>query len=334
MAKLFLHIGPHKTGSTYIQKYCLENRDQLLNLGVNYPNEGRMEQVTPYGHHEIVEKVKTLEQNKLDEYFSQFFGSAITLISSENFDRLSLEEIKKLGQSLSRLDVRIIFYRRNCLDLLPSWWQEQVKHGETCLLENFILPHILRPFASHIVNPGVVLDLYASVFGKDNITIVDYDASLQRDGVLRPIFDLLGIEWPAAKHEVINRSLKPELVEIIRTLNIIASLRDSEWRSHKTRARLLFMRKRKTAEIRAEVKHLRILIRDDLKPLRLSEAFAQRVNTAFRKNYASSFYMDDVLDKSPARRLLVPSGSWMLNKDALTACERIYQHIMTGDTSY
>jgi hypothetical protein len=332
MAKLFLHIGPHKTGTTYIQKYCFENRNQLLSLGVNYPNPGRLEKVSPYGHHEAVEKVKTLEQNELDEYFAQYVGSAITLVSSENFDRLSLEEIKKLGKSLSRLDVRIIYYRRNCLDLLPSWWQLHVKHGAVYSLHEFILPHILRPFASNIVNPGVVLDLYANVFGKDNITIVDYDAARQRDSIVRPIFELLGIEWPGAKREVTHRSLKLELVEIMRALTIIASLRDPEWHLHKARARKLFLRKRRTAEIRVEVKRLVTMIRGDLKPLKISEAFAHRVNTALRKNYASSFHLD-LLEKSPVRRLLAPSGNWMLNKDALIACERIYQHIMTGDTS-
>jgi hypothetical protein len=54
MAKLLLHIGPQKTGSTYIQKYCFENRHHLLSLGVNYPTAGRLEHVSPYGHHEAV----------------------------------------------------------------------------------------------------------------------------------------------------------------------------------------------------------------------------------------------------------------------------------------
>jgi hypothetical protein len=333
MAKLFLHIGPHKTGSAYIQKYCFENRDQLLSLGVNYPNPGHMEKVFLYGHHEAVEKVKTLEQNELDEYFAQYSGSAITLVSSETFDQLSLEEIKKLGKSLSRLDVRIIYYRRNCLDLLPSWWQEGVKHGEIFSFYDFVLPHILRPFASNIVNPQIVLDLYATVFGKDNITIIDYDLALQNGNILRPIFELLGTEVGILKNEIVNASLNAEMVEIIRALNIIASLGDSEWHGHKARAGALFLRKREEEVIRSQVEHVAAMIRDALKPLKLSRAFARRVNTAFKKNYASSFYMN-VLDKSPDRRLLIPSGNWMLNKDALTACERIYQHIMTGDTSY
>jgi hypothetical protein len=332
MAKLFLHIGPHKTGSTYIQKYCFENRDHLLSLGVNYPTAGRLEHVSPYGQHETVAKVKTLEQNNLDEYFSQFFGTATTLVSSQDFDGLTLEEIKKLGRSLAQVDVRIIYYRRNGLDLLPSHWQEEVKHGATSTLYQFISPHILSPLASKIMNPCIALNSYAGVFGKDRITIVDYDVALQKDGILQPLFELLGIERPPVKHEVINRSLEPDFTEIIRALNIIASQRESDWPLHKARTGPLFLRKRNAPAIRAEISYIAAVIRLHLKPLRISGSFVQSVNAVVSSNYASSFH-GDAIQTSPFRELLASNGDWLLDKDASAACERVYQYITAGDTN-
>jgi len=277
MAKLFLHIGPHKTGSTYIQKCFFANRDYLLNLGVCYPN---VDCGALYGQHGAVEKIKWLEQKELDKYWNQVLRTDINFVSSECFDGLNSPDIQKLSRALSKVDVRIIYYHRNYVDLLPSWWQKEVKHGSTLSLYEFILPHILRPFSSNIINPCGVLDLYANVFGQDNIIIIDYDRAVQNEGILHPILELLTIEMAAAKNEIVNASLKVEIVEIIRVLNAIAHF-NNQWNGLKVRA--LFFRKTQSAEISGEVEKLAAMIRDDMRPLRLGSGFFEgSVNSAFR----------------------------------------------------
>jgi Sulfotransferase domain len=322
--KLFLHIGPHKTGSTYIQKFFFDNRDHLRSLGVNYPNVGFIGQ---YGQHEAVKKIKTLGQQELDEYMAQLIGSEINFVSSENFDRLTSEDIQKLGKSLSNLDVRVVYYHRNYIDLLPSWWQEKVKHGSLTSFYEFVLPHILQPFASKIVNPGMILDLYANVFGKDNITIIDYDLALQKENILRPLLELLGIEWGIVKNEIVNPSLKVEIVEIIRALNIISDFHD-QWSSHNVRAS--FLRKRKAEIIGSDVEHLAGVIREHTKSLKLTgKFFEESVSATFKKKYESCL-LNKPFGAFPDREVRVPSDSWMLTGDAIAVCERIYQHIMAS----
>jgi len=39
--KLILHIGQPKTGTTSIQRFCLNHRNHLLQQGVLYPDAGR-----------------------------------------------------------------------------------------------------------------------------------------------------------------------------------------------------------------------------------------------------------------------------------------------------
>jgi hypothetical protein len=328
MAKLFLHIGPHKTGSTYIQKWFFENRSLLLNLGVNYPNVGFAGQ---YGQHEAVEKIKGLQEKELQKYLLQFSSGDINLVSSENFDRLKQWEIKKLARCLPPFDVRIIYYYRNYIDLLPSWWQEEVKHGSTISFYEFVLPHALRPFASAIVNPAIVLDAYASVFGKDNITIVDYALALKSGGILHPLLELLGVKLEVVKNELINSSLQVEIVEIIRALNTLAQF-NNEWHFHKMRT--LFLRKRKADPISSEVEQLITVIRAHTKPLSFAGGFFEKTMSAsFTSKYGSCF-LNSLLDGAPKREISVPSDNWILKENALEACKRIYQHIMTGDVTY
>ena len=201
MTQLYLHIGPHKTGSTFIQKVFFDHRERLGELGVHYPNLGFAGQ---FGQHDAVEKVRTLEQQPLQEYLAQFIGGELNFVSSENFDRLNQYEVRKLRNALPGVDVKIVYYYRNHIDLLPSWWQEDVKHGSTVSFFEYVLPHILRPFASNIVNPAIVLDLYASVFGKDNIVIIDYNAALRQDTIVSPLMELMGVELPDIANASVN----------------------------------------------------------------------------------------------------------------------------------
>ena len=80
--KLMLHIGTSKTGSTYIQHFLNENRAELLDQGIYYPEIGQFfQKKRPHkqaGHvlflHEALNKEKTLLENlkeeihKLDHY--------------------------------------------------------------------------------------------------------------------------------------------------------------------------------------------------------------------------------------------------------------------------
>jgi hypothetical protein len=68
-----------------------------------------------------------------------------------------------------------------------------------------------------------------------------------------------------------------------------------------------------------------------MKPLKLAGGFfANAVHRAFRKKYEACFF-NDLLDDLPDGEILIPSDNWMLERDALKACQHIYQHIMAGD---
>jgi len=192
------------------------------------------------------------------------------------------------------------------------------------------LPHILRPFSSKIVNPSVVLDLYGNVFGKANITVVNYDTALRKEGILRPILEMLDIKTIPVKHKILNPSLKPEVVELIRALNIIAKFNDQ---LHFKNVSVLFLRKKGANAIRSEVERLTAMVREHMKPLKLNGGFFEHsVNANFRKRYESCFF-NELPDNMPNHEVLVSGDSWMLKGDALEGCKDIYHYIMTGDVN-
>jgi len=332
MTKLYLHIGPHKTGSTYIQKFFNDNRDGLLGLGVNYANVGLG---VHFGQHVIIEQIKSLDQAALQTYLPQFLGGEVNFVSSENFDRLNAAQVDKFGKALmavdAKLEVKVVYYYRNYVDLLPSWWQEEVKHGSAVSFYEFALPHILRPFTSNIVNPAMLLDSYANVFAKENITVVDYDLAVEEGNILHPIFKLLNIDLGDVKNEIVNASAKLEVIEIIRALNAMAKFND-QWHLHKVRT--LFLRKKRNPEIANEVEQLSAAIRNHMKPVKFAGGFFEKsVLDVFKKRYEACFFNSEI-GEIPDREVSVPSDNWMLKSDILGTCERVYQHVMSGDVSY
>jgi hypothetical protein len=325
MSRLVLHIGPHKTGSTYIQKFLSENSEQLEELGVHYPKLGLGGQ---YGHHELVEKIRSLDESALAQYLGGYLGAGTNLLSSENFDRLKADDLARfraalLPQLTEPAQIQILFYHRNYADLLPSWWQEEIKHGGVFSFYEFMLPHLLRPFASNLVNPALVLDLYAQAFGKDSISVIDYDSA--RDELLVPLFSLAGIEMDPGANEVVNSSMKVELVEVLRVLNSIAKSRN-EWHFHRTRA--LFLQKLRDAPVAAELEELTEHIRAHMKPVRIAGGFFEKaVSAAFRTKYEARFF-NQPSETPPERELLVASDTWLLQ--GTPSCERIYQYLIEG----
>jgi len=217
MKKLYIHIGPHKTGSTYIQKSLFENRTRLLEGGLDYPDL----LVGPqWGHHKLVEAIKRREQDVVQQFVDSL--SQKSLISSENFENLHQNDINFLATFLSDFEVEVIFVKRSFSDLIISNWQESVKHGSEKTWSFFILEQVLRPFSSIILNQSATIDKWRTV--TELIHIINYDLVMKdnEDLLVRLLqnIDVNPIEFPSNRASI-NASLNYIDVEIIRILNSI-----------------------------------------------------------------------------------------------------------------
>ncbi|HET7736178.1 MAG TPA: hypothetical protein VFK52_09410 [Nocardioidaceae bacterium] len=133
--RVFLHIGAMKTGTTYLQKVMLRNREALADAGVLFP-------VGPGGWRLQVDGVRYLtganagETTRLHERAWenlrwQLLDHPATSVVSMEF--LSFADVATAGEFVSRLDgaeVHVVLGLRDTSRIVPALWQESARnHG-------------------------------------------------------------------------------------------------------------------------------------------------------------------------------------------------------------
>ncbi|HEY0184307.1 MAG TPA: hypothetical protein VGC09_15965 [Rhodopila sp.] len=223
-----VHVGPHKTGTTYLQLRFDAARERLRQGGVVYPAEWSSAENEP-SHRKLV---VGLREGRTADLKSQFEAiergnPEYVLISGEGINHLPQSAIAALRTLMGSHPVTLIFYCRRWSELLPSLWQERVKHGYDETFPEFFADNMSDPFASVIMNFALRLNVYADVFGFENIRLVSYsnicDAGIDLadhffDTFLphhRSLIDDLSV-LPVARP---NQSLPPLQVEVMRALN-------------------------------------------------------------------------------------------------------------------
>lgn len=227
MKRLFLHIGPHKTGSSYLQKTLFDHRSRLAEVGLGYPDAG-IEFL--WGHHALAAALHHQQWPEVRRYMREIVQRhGDVLLSSEDFDKLSAETWQAfstlLDESCGYDGVKLVFVRRAANDLLVSTWQECVKNGDTRSWERFFFDHLSRPDDSDIINPGNVLRRFEAGFGGATPIVIDYDAARACGEDLFDVFaaaightELRGLGSGAR----VNERMSLARVEIVRLLNVMA----------------------------------------------------------------------------------------------------------------
>jgi hypothetical protein len=130
----YIHVGPHKTGTTSIQWFLKENRAELLKHGYLVPESGNIHG----GHHPLVRQLcgRAVPQHQREVAAS--FARVVkdtkcqaVVISSETLEHLLLYK-DCARQFFSRieelnLEPKIVFFPRNQSQLLNSRYAEVVK---------------------------------------------------------------------------------------------------------------------------------------------------------------------------------------------------------------
>lgn len=245
MPQYVIHIGPHKTGSTYLQYTFGRNRDWLGGHGILYPNQWRLSERYPV-HRRLVDDLEegnaTLEKN-----FSALHASPspVVLISSEDLSELSVNHLRYLRDLLQLNPIRIVFYCRSWASLVYSSWKMLVNQGNPYILPDIVLDHLVDPVKSDVVNFDIVIGRYAEVFGKDNINIISYDfvggSGLDLAGQF--LTDVVGLrQLPPVRLPAVNVSADHLDTELLRALNALEYARTDR---RSPRLRQVYFQKRK-----------------------------------------------------------------------------------------
>ena len=221
---LHLHVGPHKTGSTYLQKRFRDNRGRLAEAGYLYPEVG----MSAFGHHEVVNLYRGWalpEAERITAGLAELAaGETNLLLSSENFIFLSENQLARLRDAFPGHTITVSFVYRSLAEIWPSHWQELIEHGEWLPFLDYLATVMgaLDRFDAGVVDPLVQLNKLAAVFGWESLVVIPYNSVSDAGGDLLPVFlaDALGLAVTLpGTNEAVNRSRTPETVEMIRLLN-------------------------------------------------------------------------------------------------------------------
>lgn len=226
MTRIVIHIGSHKTGTTYLQQGFVALRPSLRAAGIDYPAEW---QDHLHGHHSLA-RMLAAGDDATPARLADRVGAAASegrgvLLSSENFENLDDAAVGRLAGALRGHAVEIVYFARHWSGLLPSAWQEHVKQGGSETYPEFLLAHLTQPSDSRLLNPMQMLRRYAAAFGRDAIRLVAYDRVIDGGQDLLAFFldTVLDVEVAAPPQgKRVNGALPATDIEIIRLLNALA----------------------------------------------------------------------------------------------------------------
>ncbi len=172
-----IHIGYHKTASTWLQKYLFENPETLFKRALR--KEIRKWIVLPHALTFDPEKVKS-------HYLSTFDDTnCIPVISSERlsgnpyYGGYDTKEIAdKLYQSFPEAKILIII--REQKSAISSSYLQYVKSGGTCSIEDFLEPRNYEPpitpwFSFEHFDYIHLAKYYIKLYGQENVLILPYE---------------------------------------------------------------------------------------------------------------------------------------------------------------
>lgn len=238
----FIHIGAEKTGSTSIQHFLNLNRKKLQQKGICFPVTPGVENHTKLMYYARNEN--TFEEENLafrvfiphsTEAFRQELKASLieeirhyspkpqkVIFSNEHcssrlYHPEELERLRDLFGLFSK-DIRIIIYLRRQDDFLLSTYSTNIKSGKVF---PFFVPE-MNEETMHRYDYLRLLDLWASVFGKENLIVKVFERSTMVNGdVVQDFLSLIGIDIndDYAIPEEKNRSLDVYTMEFLRKFN-------------------------------------------------------------------------------------------------------------------
>ena len=224
---LLLHIGPHKTATTYIQQNLFANQEFLAEKGWVYPELGTSGMS---GHHNIAHDSAAFLDGAQTKALADLGTSALAanrniVLSAEGFCRWTPQKFQQLAQVLGQDQVHLVYTVRDPFDVLYSYWAEEVKQGYSVSFSDRFIENIAHGVRSRLMNPMRDLAPHlAAQFAR--ISVVPYNV-IVADGV--DIFDhfcqsFLGLaDVPKADARPKNTAMPIEVTEFLRLVTNLRS---------------------------------------------------------------------------------------------------------------
>jgi len=232
-AKLYIHIGVHKTGSTMIQSNLLRCNSLLRRENIIYlPIRGLFKPLMFIDRKdvklidEIKKKLRVIVSAYKKNENTKFIISTEQLSGDPGFitdswtsgyinSRLIAESLKEITNGF---DVKIIVYLRRQDLLVESLYTQKIKEGGSESFNNFISNFSVKSF-----DWEYFLSHYSEYFNKENIFIRKYDKSYlpNKSSLIDDFSSIINSEYLIQNSEskLINKGYNRDALEIALLLN-------------------------------------------------------------------------------------------------------------------
>ncbi|MCW2309495.1 hypothetical protein [Rhodobium gokarnense] len=218
--RAILHIGLHKTGTTYLQRCLFENIEALEDLGFFCPSPSGSRVVAAHNLAREVRKTRQFEPNGMlwDHVLPAFAASNATtlLLTSECFDLSLPRHIARFRELLDGMEVTVLLCLRHPIDLIQSMYSQITKSERDDDFAAFVEHRVTK---DNRLRFDRLHRQWSKTFGAENVRVLFYEEI--RDTLLEVFLREIGAEallangaprLPDAK--VINASADERLIAL------------------------------------------------------------------------------------------------------------------------
>lgn len=235
---ILLHIGPHKTGTTTLQKAFHQNRPALAAQRVHYagsksqPMQAAMAAASGARLATAGSDVGARAWERLVETVRES-DARVRVVSSEFFADARDERIPVIMDALGREETRVVITLRPLVRIVPSQWQQYMQNRAAMNYDDDLtyedwLELILAETPPAGLTPSFwrrhrhdrLIERWVAEVGADRVTVVVVDDS-DRRMVLDVFEKLVGLRPGTLEPqtESFNRSLTVEELALVRAFN-------------------------------------------------------------------------------------------------------------------
>jgi len=214
---IYLHIGRHKTGTTFLQTFLRLNESLLLSKGILYPKTG-IPKIIPFAHHNLAWEINR------DERFMPVKGSQwenlhkeiennntnVVVLSSESFcEGFREEQIHSLKNKLLGYEVKIIVYLRR----QDKWYQSAYKG----LVWDGYTYNSFSKFVEYMESTGQgnyynFIKRWEKYFEKESIFVRIYKEGQPPEHILKDFLSVIGLQYKTEDFVSIkNQNVSPNI---------------------------------------------------------------------------------------------------------------------------
>lgn len=262
--RVFLHPGPLKTGTTYLQSLLYANRASFLEQGLTIVGD----QASHYRVANELMRRKALRTRKVPQgAWKRMRAAALrapgdVVMSCERYSLFKVEHAQRMVEDLADRELHVVLTLRDLVAVLPARWQEGIKNGGNATWAQFQDRLVEDPAQVRRMTRALsTLETWAAVLPAERIHVVTVPPSgAPRTLLFERFCEALGAD--PARLETLeaaraNPSMDLVTTEVIRRVNaqgrvtLSGAAQQSEIKSFL--ARELTAKNRYRAEVTTEV---------------------------------------------------------------------------------